>query len=116
MASGLPVVAAGAGGPVDHVFKGQNGFLSDPDDKSDLAALVWRCFNDDAMRRRMAAAARAYAETQTWEMILDGLLENYATLIREGPRVHPPMTLTERWRARQEQGGKPLVELFRPKE
>lgn len=114
MASGLPVVAAGAGGPVDHVFHGQNGFLSDPEDRQDFAALVWRCFSDPILLKKMSRAARDYAATQTWELILDGLLEQYATVIRQGPGNHPAMTLTERWRTRQGRNNA-LAELFRPK-
>lgn len=113
MASGIPVVAAGAGGPVDHVFHGQNGFLSDPEDSRDFAALVWRCFSDPDALQRMGCAARAYAETQTWEAILDGLLDQYVSLIRQGPTPHLTATLSERWKARHNQN---MGDLFGPKD
>ncbi|MGC9346908.1 MAG: glycosyltransferase family 4 protein [Anaerolineae bacterium] len=81
MASGLPVVAAGTGGPVDHVQHGYNGYLSDPSDPADFVALAWRCITDEESLERMKGAARSYAETQSWDMILDALLEQYARLI-----------------------------------
>lgn len=115
MASGLPVVAAGAGGPVDHVFHGQNGFLSDPEDSRDFAALVWRCFSDADLLQKMGRAARTYAETQTWEHILDGLLDQYAALIRRGPVQHPAMSFSERWKARNGRNNT-LADFFRPRE
>lgn len=89
MASGLPVIAAGAGGPVDHVQHGVNGFLSDPEDTTDFVALVWRALTDRDALARMAARARAYAETQTWERILDGLLAQYTQAIKAYPRPRP---------------------------
>jgi glycosyltransferase involved in cell wall biosynthesis len=101
MASGLPVVAAGAGGPVDHVQHGDNGFLSDPEDPADFAALVWRCVSDVDARRSMAQTARAYAETQTWQRILDGLLAHYANLAEDGISPDARHTLGNRLRMRQ---------------
>jgi glycosyltransferase involved in cell wall biosynthesis len=115
MASGLPVVAAGAGGPVDHVFHGQNGYLSDPEDSSDFAALVWRCFSDAVSLREMGREARSYAETQTWTLIFDELLDRYARLIHDGSDYRPAMTLGERWRARHGRGNS-LAEIFKQKE
>lgn len=102
MASGLPVVAAGHGGPVDHVKHGANGFLSDPEDPADFAALAWRCVTDETLRTQMAGAARAYAETQTWEMILDKLLDNYAGLVYQHRHPRDPRLPTDRktWGAR----------------
>jgi len=46
-----------------------------------MAALIRWLVLDPAYARRLGAAARAYAETQGWESVLDGLLEDYAALI-----------------------------------
>lgn len=81
MASGLPVVAVGAGGPVDHIHHGRDGYLSDPEDPADFLACVRRAAADRDTLRRMGAAARAYAETQTWEVILDDLMDHYAEVV-----------------------------------
>ena len=80
MASGLPVVAPHSGGPVDHVINGHNGFLFAPDNPADLVAKVWRLASNLTYARELGANARAYAETQSWPAVLDGLLEDYALL------------------------------------
>ena len=105
MASGLPVVAAGAGGPVDHVKHQVNGFLSDPDDPADFAALAWRCLSDPDLLHSLSESAHAYAETQTWELILDDLMEKYQALIRKGPQAPAtePIKFGEKLRARYEE-------------
>jgi phosphatidylinositol alpha 1,6-mannosyltransferase len=113
MASGLPVIAAGAGGPVDHVRDGVNGFLSDPDDPADFAALAWRCITDPDLRHTLGDAARVYAETQTWELIFDGLIERYRALIQSGPQAPAaePIKLGDKLRTRYAESR--LSDLFR---
>jgi phosphatidylinositol alpha 1,6-mannosyltransferase len=113
MASGLPVIAAGAGGPVDHVRDEVNGYLSDPEDATDFTALVKRALSDRAQLARMSQAARAYAETQTWEMTLDGLLQQYAQVIGAYRDQAQDETSLSPWRERQAQGG--LGQFFRSK-
>jgi phosphatidylinositol alpha 1,6-mannosyltransferase len=113
MASGLPVVAAGAGGPVDHVKHRINGFLSDPDDPTDFAALALRCISDPDTLHTMRESARAYAETQTWARIFDDLLAKYQALVESGPQAPPaePIKFSDKLRARYEESR--LSEIFR---
>ena len=81
MASGLPVLAPRSGGPVDHVFDGENGFLFESDDLQDMIAWARRLVSNPAYVRRLGIKACAYAESQSWPRILDGLLEKYASLL-----------------------------------
>jgi glycosyltransferase involved in cell wall biosynthesis len=81
MASGLPVVAARAGGPVDHVRDGETGFTFAPDSVQDMIAQVQRLVSTPGLIHRFGSNARAYAETQTWTAILDGLLQDYESVI-----------------------------------
>lgn len=81
MASGLPVVASRAGGPVDHVADGENGFLIDPEDLDQWIDVIGRLISDLPHARWLGAGARAYAMTQSWEAIFDQLLEDYAELL-----------------------------------
>jgi glycosyltransferase involved in cell wall biosynthesis len=84
MASGLPVIAPRAGGPVDHVVDGENGFLFDPGDLEEMVSLVRWLASNLAYTRRLGASARAYAEAQSWEEIMDELLDEYAALASLG--------------------------------
>lgn len=86
MASGLPVVAVRSGGPVDHVFDGQNGYLVDPGDVSEMIARVQQILVHSEERRQLAAGALVHAQTLTWEAVLDKLLDQYASLIRRQAR------------------------------
>jgi glycosyltransferase involved in cell wall biosynthesis len=82
MASALPVVAVRAGGPGDTVRDGQTGLLIDPDSPPDqFAAALLRLIDDPALRRSMAASARSYALTQTWDAIMMDLRSRYQDII-----------------------------------
>jgi glycosyltransferase involved in cell wall biosynthesis len=95
MASGLPVIAPRSGGLVDHVVDGENGFLFEPDDVEDMAARIRNLISDPVYARQLGAAARAYAELQTWEADLDGLLEQYARLVSDRCVFPPSGSLPE---------------------
>jgi glycosyltransferase involved in cell wall biosynthesis len=81
-ASGLPVVAADAGGPAELVQDGWSGFLFAPGDQEAMIADVSRLAGDRRLAHRMGRAARVQAETRSWTRVLDGLLQDYA-LLRE---------------------------------
>jgi glycosyltransferase involved in cell wall biosynthesis len=87
MASGLPVIAPRAGGPVDHVIDGENGFLFDPDDLEEMVSLAQWLASDLTYTRRLGAAARAHAEAQSWEEIMDELLDEYAVLATQNTHL-----------------------------
>jgi glycosyltransferase involved in cell wall biosynthesis len=57
MAAGLPVVAAGAGGPTEIVTDGVDGLIHRPGDVADLAASLRRLAADPELRRRLGTAA-----------------------------------------------------------
>jgi glycosyltransferase involved in cell wall biosynthesis len=81
MASGLPIVAARAGGPLDLVIEGKTGFLVDPTRPEAFADAVRRTVSDSDYARRLGTAGRACAQARTWSATLDGLLDDYALLI-----------------------------------
>lgn len=82
MSSGLPVVAVGAGGPVDIVREGETGFLIEAGGGAPPhAAALRRLAEDDGLRRRMGRAARAYAEEQSWDQIMGRLHARYLDVI-----------------------------------
>lgn len=79
-ASGLPVLAARAGGPIDHVFDGRNGYLFAPGESNDLIRLLEPVLADDEWRAQLRQGALDYAASQTWPMIMDTLVDKYEML------------------------------------
>jgi glycosyltransferase involved in cell wall biosynthesis len=99
MASGLPVVALRAGGPGDIVRDGETGTLVDPDAPPDrFAAALLTLVDEPARRRAMAAAARAHAETQSWDAIMAALRERYAVVLAGSADPSTPSPLVEEGR------------------
>lgn len=87
MASGLPVVAAKIGGPLDIVFPGENGLFFEPFDQDDLVRQVQRLVKDAVLRREIGVRARAYAETRSWDTEMQKLFADYAALAAGQPVV-----------------------------
>jgi glycosyltransferase involved in cell wall biosynthesis len=86
LASGLPVVALRAGGIGDIIQPGRTGLLCAPDATADEFARAIETLVDDAeLRLRTAERARAYALTQSWDAIMDGLRERYLRVIAQAP-------------------------------
>jgi len=84
MASGLPVVALRAGGVGDTVRPGETGTLVEPDaPPSEFADAVIRLIDNPLLRRRTSEAARAYAQSQSWDEIMGALRERYLCAIGE---------------------------------
>jgi len=81
MASGLPVVAAAAGGVLDLVAPEETGLLVAPGDAAELEVAVRRYLNDPELHRRHAAAARAAALARTWERQQQLLLRHYSSVM-----------------------------------
>lgn len=68
MASGVPVVAANAGGIPDILdATGKTGYLVEPGDADGYAAAIQRLMTDPRHRQRMGKAARLEAERWGWE-------------------------------------------------
>ncbi|MCK6625651.1 MAG: glycosyltransferase family 1 protein [Anaerolineae bacterium] len=86
MASGLPVVAARAGGVLDHVVEGETGLLFEPESQEALIAAVSRLLADEKYARQLGSSGRARVQPQSWAAVLDGLLADYTALIESrGP-------------------------------
>ena len=82
-ASGLPVVAPAAGGPVDLIDDGATGYLVTPGDADALAAPVARLAADPALRARMGLAARRKVLGRTWAALTGELIDHYAAVIAD---------------------------------
>jgi phosphatidylinositol alpha 1,6-mannosyltransferase len=80
-ASGLPVIAPAAGGPLDLVDEGITGHLFRPGDARALAAAVAALAADPARRGRLGAAARRRVLSRSWSALTDELLGHYEAVI-----------------------------------
>ncbi|MFJ1653197.1 glycosyltransferase family 4 protein [Streptomyces sp. NPDC088337] len=81
MASGVPVVAPAAGGPLDLVDHGRTGFLVPPRDAAAVRDAVWALAADPALRASLAAAGRTAVEGRTWAAIGDQLINHYEDVL-----------------------------------
>ena len=77
MASGLPSVAASAGGVLEFARHGDNAWLVAPGSADALAAGLERLLVDEPLRHRLAAGALRTAAERRWDLIDDRLLEDY---------------------------------------
>jgi phosphatidylinositol alpha 1,6-mannosyltransferase len=80
-ATGLPVVAPRAGGPIDLVTDGVNGYLFAPDRPGDLRDQVCRVLaspeHADALGRRGLERVRG----RSWANVVDRLVEHYEDVV-----------------------------------
>jgi phosphatidylinositol alpha 1,6-mannosyltransferase len=77
MASGLPVVAAPAGGVRDHLRDGVNGLAYPNGDVGTMAQAMVRLAGDWALTRRLARGARRTAEGLSWDNEMERLDRSY---------------------------------------
>jgi trehalose synthase len=87
MLKGTPVVASAVGGLVDQVIDGETGLLiQDPTDLEAFGAAVCRILDDDELRARLGAAARARAlETHLGDTHLELWLDVVQHLLVDDP-------------------------------
>jgi phosphatidylinositol alpha 1,6-mannosyltransferase len=86
-ASGLPVVAPAAGGPLDLVDDGVTGYLVPPGDPGAFADAVARLAADPARRAAFGEAGRRKVLGRTWPALTDELIGHYAAVLG---RTRPP--------------------------
>lgn len=82
MASALPVVAARAGGALDLIHYGQNGYLFTPGIVSDLRSRLREVLANDERRLAQGTVGRAIAEQRSWPRVMQELMGYYAQVLR----------------------------------
>lgn len=94
MASGVPVVAARAGGIPFAVPDGVGGLLCEPNSSQDMSAQVNRLLADESLRRSLSEGGREAMEQHSWRAATEKLVECYELAIeRHWEDYVPP-----RWR------------------
>ena len=80
-ASGLPVIAPAAGGPLDLVDDGVTGYLVPPSDPDAFTAAVARLAADPAARAAFGAAGRRKVLSRSWPALTEELIGHYAAVL-----------------------------------
>jgi phosphatidylinositol alpha 1,6-mannosyltransferase len=89
-ASGLPVVAPAAGGPLDLVQDGRTGYLVPPGSGSALTDAVAILVQDPLLRKEFGARGRELVQGRSWSALGDQLIDHYqAVLGAPSPVSHP---------------------------
>jgi glycosyltransferase involved in cell wall biosynthesis/predicted metal-dependent phosphoesterase TrpH len=88
-ASGLPVLAVAAGGPLELIENGVNGLLRDAD-SAQLASALVELASSPLLRGRLAGAGLAAVRERTWERALERLASGYrrALAVHGGEAQH----------------------------
>ncbi|MFI6089997.1 glycosyltransferase family 4 protein [Streptomyces sp. NPDC051218] len=81
MASGVPVIAPAAGGPLDLVVPGRTGVLVPPRDALAVRDAVWALAADPGLRAAYGRAGRAAVEGRTWGAVGEQLVGHYAEVL-----------------------------------
>lgn len=81
LCSGVPVVTAAAGGPLDLVRHGENGWLWAGGDHAVLAAQVAAIREDRAALAAAASRARDSVVGRTWDVVVERLLAYYTDVL-----------------------------------
>lgn len=82
MASGLPVLAARAGGALDLVREDETGMLFTPGSATDLAMRLGHLLNNQEHCHVLGLMGRAFAERRSWPAVLDDLTRHYQRIVR----------------------------------
>ena len=85
-ASGVPVVAPAAGGPLDLIDSGRTGLLYDPADASSLCRAVATLVADPQLRGSLAERALAQVRTRSWSTVVDELIDVHYAGVLGRPR------------------------------
>jgi phosphatidylinositol alpha 1,6-mannosyltransferase len=80
-ASGLPVVAPAAGGPLDLVRDGVTGFLVRPNDAGALADAIATVAANPALRTAQGTAGRQLVLGRTWSALCRELIDHYTAVL-----------------------------------
>jgi glycosyltransferase involved in cell wall biosynthesis len=81
MGSGLPSLAAAAGGVLEFARHGENSWLVAPNSAAAVAEGLHRLMEDAALRRRLSDGALRTARDRGWDEVYDQLLDDYRDAI-----------------------------------
>jgi len=77
MASGKPVVAPHAGGPIEIVHHEESGYLYNPDRDQGFRAYVEKLLDDQPLRTKMGETGRQLVLPRSWHALCETLVERH---------------------------------------
>jgi len=81
MSSGLPIVAARAGGVKDNVIDMYNGITFTPDNPMEMTGAIQKLVDDQGLRSQLSINAASYALTKTWDGVFDSFFARLQYLL-----------------------------------
>ena len=81
-AAALPALAPRAGGLVQDIQDGKNGYLFEPQNQDDFIQKLKKLVENDALRQEMGIQAQQYIRQYTWEHTVQNLLQQWQTQIQ----------------------------------
>ena len=87
-ASGIPVIAPRAGGAIDSIKDGWNGFLFTPKDEKDFISKLKLLIDNPTLRQTMGANAQNYVTKYTWDYTVQNLLDIWREQIAKNKAKH----------------------------
>ncbi len=97
MASGVPCVAANAGGPIDLINDGSTGYLVPPGDVMAFADRLEELQKNVELRRKMSLAGREETEKWSWYASMDDIREQAYPICIENFRLKRISQRMYRW-------------------
>jgi phosphatidylinositol alpha 1,6-mannosyltransferase len=88
-ASGVPVIAPAAGGPLDLVAPGVTGFLVEPGSETAITEAVARLAADPGLRAAQGRAGQRKVQNRTWSALGDQLIGHYGEVLQAAQAGHP---------------------------
>lgn len=83
MASGLPVIAADAGGVKDSISPDSDGFLCKPRSAASFTKAMVKFIRNPGLASSMGASARQHTMNKSWDNIFDSLLDDYQDIVNK---------------------------------
>lgn len=95
MASGVPVIGAAAGGPLDIVLNDETGYLVDPDSQQAFVDAAKRIIENPEKHARMRVRSREHAEANNWDSVFKLLMDDYKDVASKKKQPGPAIMLQE---------------------
>lgn len=84
MASGLPVVAAAAGGPKGIVKRSEGGFVVEPKDETAFFEKITELLDNPDLHHQFSENAVSYAQGQNWDVLCKQMVEKLMEIAAKG--------------------------------